>query len=72
MPRPELTHDAFLVLAAQAGFDPADPHLDSWPLASDRPPEYRVEHILAEHVLRGGTQYHVKWCNFDAPTWKPA
>jgi hypothetical protein len=28
MPRPELTHDAFIVLAAQAGFDPADPHLD--------------------------------------------
>ncbi len=27
MPRPELTHDAFLVLAAQAGFDPTDPHL---------------------------------------------
>ena len=26
--RAELTYDAFLVLAAQAGFDPADPHLE--------------------------------------------
>ena len=55
-----------------ADYVPADPHLDSWPLASDRPPEYRVEQILAERVLRGGTQYHVKWCNYDAPTWEPA
>lgn len=28
MPNPELDKETFLIMAKQAGFDPADPHLD--------------------------------------------
>ena len=51
---------------------PTYPSLDSWPLPVSCAPEYRVDRILAERTLRGGTRYLVKWSNHTAPTWEPA
>ena len=65
-----------LVLGARQGptgvCSPADPSSIAWPLPSDSPPEYAVEAIVAERVVRGSTHYQIRWSRHADLTWEPA